>query len=342
MNRRIALFPAAVCLLLSGCGTEKPVPAANGSSAEPVALTDETTDFTAETTAALSAADSVSDAVVSGIEMQTTAASQAGAPESSTSEPENTVPSFDLEQIYDENFAALRCTGRVIARDGLNFRTAPDAGSAKLHTLEPETEVEVLGFVRSGDVYDYNNRWLKISFNGQEGFALAEYIAVECTTPASGLSEQERGTLGLILYYQSMHLYPDYHRHGGPLGTYTDQFREGYCRVQSNASEPLTYDHLIKEFHRYFSRNMDNYLDECYLEDGGNLYVMVGYGDNVSLDYVLPDIMTGQSDTALDYHITVHHYPEFADADFTEWANDDFRIVYEDGSWKTAVMKEEY
>ena len=342
MYKRIALLTAAACLLLCGCSTDKPAPAANDTMQETTAVPEETSVSEAEMTAAAPDADSAPEADSSGIEKPAAADSQAAVPESSAAEPENTVSNFDLDQIYDENFAALRCTGRVIAPDGLNFRTAPDANSAKMQTLDPETEVEVLGFVRSGDVYDFNNRWLKIRFNGNEGFALAEYIAVECTTPASELSVQERGTLGLILYYQSMHLYPDYPRHGGPLGTYTDQFREGYCRVLSSAAEPLSLDSLKKEFYRYFSRNMENDLDRCYTEDAGKLYVMVGYGDNVSLDYVLPDIMTGQSDNALDYHITVHHNPEFVDAEFTEWANDDFRIVYEDGSWKTALMKEEY
>ena len=337
MNKRFALIPAAACLLLFGCGTDQPAPAANVSPAETTAATAETTESAAETTA-----ESPDSAPVTTAGAQPASADSQAAPESSEAVPENAVSNYDLEQIYDENFAALRCTGRVIARDGLNFRTAPDVNSASLQTLKPETEVEVLGFVRSGNVYDSNNRWLKISFNGHEGFALAEYIAVECTAPASALSEQERGTLGLILYYQSLHLFPDYHRHGGPLGTYTDQFKDGYCRVLWDASAPLSLDTLKQEFFRYFSRDMENYLDECYLEDSGKLYVMVGYGDNVALDYVLPDIMTGQSDNALDYHITVHHHPEFADADFTEWANDDFRIVYEDGAWKTALLKEEY
>ena len=343
MKKNALLIFTAVCVLLAGCTPKQPVPdpASSPETTAPSGLSETTApaETDAEPESETAAAGTTEAADSSAAEPQSSAA-EASAAEDSAAE---SAP-FSLDQIYDENFAALRCSGRIIARDGLNLRSAPDAASVKLMTMDPETEAEILGFVRNGDVSDCNNRWLKLRVNGTEGFALAEYVAAECTTPAAELSEQERGTLGMILYYQALHLYPDYHRHGGPLGTYTDQFREGYCRVLSESTlcGPLCLENLKKEFYRYFSAGIEQDLDLCYTEDSGKLYVMVGYGDNVALDYVQPALMTKQSDTELGYDITVHHYPEFADADFPEWDHDTFRIVYEDGVWKTAEIKEEY
>ena len=343
MKKNALLIFTLVCVLLAGCAPKQPVtdPALSPETTAPANLAETT--VSSETETALESETSAAGTIAAA----DNSASEPQSPAAETSSAENSaaesVP-FSLDQIYDENFAALSCSGRIIAKDGLNLRSAPDAASAKLMTMDPETQAEVLGFVRNGDVYNSDNRWLKLRVNGTEGFALAEYVAAECTTPAAELSEQERGTLGMILYYQALHLYPDYHRHGGPLGTYTDQFREGYCRVLSESSlcGPLSLENLKKEFYRYFSAGIEQDLDRCYTEDSGKLYVMVGYGDNVALDYVQPAFMTKQSDTEFCYDITVHHYPEFADADFPEWDHDTFRIVYEDGVWKTAEIKEEY
>lgn len=349
------LLAAILCALLAGCGINQPqqpesLPSFDINVADLVAGTTAPPQIIATGTIAGDAsAETVTEAAAANADGQPAADSSTASPEGSDSAE---VPAgvqrgdgYDMTQIFDaDHFAACICSGTVTAPDGLNLREAPGTGGRKITLLEDGTEVEVLGLKVSGNLYDYNDRWLKVRADGQEGYALAEYITAECSTPAAQLSEQERAALGTILYYQAMHLYPDYHRTAGPRGEYLDQFRDGFCRVVTKGStgDPLTLANLKKEFHRYFSADCDNYLDECYIEDMGKLYVMVGYGDNISTDYVMPDRMTAQSDTELKYDILVHHHPEFADENFPEWDHDTFRLVYEDGVWKTAEIKEEY
>ena len=347
MKQGIRILTAAVlCTLLTGCGKEEPqqpeslpnydinvADLLNGTTAPPQIIATGTL-----------AAESSSETVTEAAAESDGAATESKADPQSESSADAPEPAqnggYAVAQMFDDNhFAALSCTGTVIAPDGLNLREAPGVSGKKITTLDDGTALEVLGLAVSGNLYDLSERWLKVRADGREGYALAEYIAAECTTPLSSLSEPERAALGTVLYYQALHLYPDYHRKGGPRGTYTDQFKDGFCLVSSDIK---TLADLKKEFHRFFSVNCSDYLDECYLEDGGNLYVMVGYGDNVSTDYVLPDSMEQTDDNTLSFSITVHHFPEFADTNFPEWDSDLFRIVYEDGAWKTAVIKEEY
>ncbi len=357
MKNSIRILTAAVlCALLAGCGKEQAQPQSDESVpvyeinvADLIAGTTAPPQIIATGTIAQdAAAETVTEAAVTDADGQPAAGSEAAQENPASAEIPAEVQSgdgYEIAQIFDaDGFAAVSCTGTVTAPDGLNLRESPGTGGKKITLLEDGTAVEVLGLKVSGNLYDLNDRWLKVRADGQEGYALAEYIAVECSTPAAQLSEQERAALGTVLYYQAMHLYPDYHRHAGPRGEYLDQFKDGFCRVvtKGNANDALTLENLKKEFHRYFSADCENDLDRCYIEDMGKLYVLVGYGDNVSTDYVLPNRMTAQSDTELKFDILVHHHPEFVDEEFPEWVHDTFRLVYEDGSWKTAEIKEEY
>gem|GEM_PF-2543186 len=247
---------------------------------------------------------------------------------------------FDVRTLFEDGTeAAISCSGFVCGiPEGLElYAEATDSGEL-LTTLENRSAVEVLGIAVTGDLWNWSDRWLHIKADGQEGYVLADYIAAQCSTPASELSEAERGALGVLMYYQSMNLYLMFQREGGTIadGTTGEYDEIGFDRL---APDGITFAQLMDAFHEYFTDDYDDRFDECYRESDNALWVISGYGDNIALDYTEIYMMTEQKTDRLLFDTQAHWYPEFTDTEVEFYP---FEIVYTDGVWKTAVMTELY
>lgn len=344
---------AAAALLLTACGESGSSAAEPKSETTTAALSAETTtDVSGTTTTAAvttddsqtaasseTTTDAGSDTTASSAATTTTAASTTGAQQTTTAAVSNEPVAFG-NYFRVNQVLPVSCKGTVQAPDGLNLRSEPNTASKKITLIKDGTAVDVEGIVLTGGIRDYSKRWLKVKSGSNEGYMLAEYVNCTCTTKPEELSTENRIALGTIFYYQSMRLILDYQRQGGvPNLKHTNKYdTDGFDQL----SPAMTLAKLRESFRRYFAADYPDDFEECYKEKNGYLWVITGYGDNVMLDYVELDRLEKQEPDALTYNVTVHWFNLAEEADFTEFEEMPFRIVYENGSWKTAEMKSLY
>ncbi|MBQ3940314.1 MAG: SH3 domain-containing protein [Oscillospiraceae bacterium] len=248
-----------------------------------------------------------------------------------------------ISTLVDGGYVAkLRCTGTVQAKSGVNLREKPGTSSKSLRKLKDGTKLEITGLTAAGSVTDFESRWLRVNAGGQEGYVCAEYVLAECSTPLSALSGEEIGALGILMYYQGIRLYLIYQREGGlNAGGMTETFdEEGFCRLKPDG---MTLAQLRTELHRWFTADFQDDFAEVYREKDGALWIMTGYGDNVALEYTIPEKLTGKTDTELNYEIRAQWFPDF-DAPLTDTKSttEPFKLRYEDGKWKIAAITQLY
>ena len=346
---------AAAALLLTACGESGSSAAEPKSETTTAALSAETTTdaSAATTTAAVTTDDSQtaassetttdagSDTAASSAATTTTAASTTEAQQTTAAAVSNEPVAFG-NYFRVNQVLPVSCKGTVQAPDGLNLRSEPNTTSKKITLIKDGTAVDVEGIVLTGGIRDYNKRWLKVKSGSNEGYMLAEYVNCTCTAKPEELSTENRIALGAVLYYQSLRLYIDFEREGGVpnLKRTGKTNEEGFEKLEPKCSRAK----LIENFHSYFAKDFsEEFLNNCYHEEtDGYLWVATGYGDNVMLDYVEIDRLEKQAPDALTYNVTVHWFNLAEEADFTEFEEMPFRIVYENGSWKTAEMKSLY
>lgn len=356
---------AAAALLLTACGgnagsvsdsaaettttAEQTSAQSDETSSQTAALTDQTTDSQAEQmTDQAPGTEAATDApaestTVTTVTTVTDAATEDSAPDRTTAQG-STDTAYPIDQIFrGGKVANISCEGTVFAPDGLNLRQKPSASSQKIKLLKDQTKLEVTGITLAGSIHDYEQRWLRVRAGSDEGYVLAEYVNCKCSEKAENLTEENRAALGVILYYQSMRLYLDFQREGGvPRMTHTQKFLQNGNYMQLTP-KGMTLKKLKENFHSYFAKSYDDsFIDECYVEQDGYLWSVTGYGDNVMLDYVELDRLEKQEPNALTYNVTVHWFNLAEEDDFTEFEEKPFRLVYEDGCWKTAVMESLY
>lgn len=234
--------------------------------------------------------------------------------------------------------AKLRCTGTVSASDGLHLRKAPGTSAESLKKLKDGTKLEITGLAASGAFTEFGNRWLRVKAGGQEGYVCSEYVNAECSIPLAQLSGEEIGALGILMYYQGVRLYLTFEREGGiSAKELTDEYDGEFCRVKPDG---LTLAKLRTDLHRWFTADFPDDFDTVYREKDGALWVMTGYGDNVALEYTIPEKLTARTDSTLTYEIRAQWYPDFDMNDAkTEYP---FVLRFEDGAWKIAEIKQLY
>ena len=229
--------------------------------------------------------------------------------------------------------AQLRCTGTVNPNN-VNFRDKAGKNGKQLKQFKKGTALEITGITANGSVTDSANRWLRVKANGQEGYVNAEYVNAECKIPLSQLSGEEIGALCILLYYQTERLDMIFRREGGlSAQEVTDELdQEGYARVKPDG---LTIEKLRSDYRRWFCSDYKDDFDQLYREKDNALWVMTGYGDNVALEYTIPEQLTGKTDDTLTYQIRAQWYPEFdMTMDGSNTNNHTFTICYTDGVWK--------
>ncbi|MBR5405302.1 MAG: SH3 domain-containing protein [Oscillospiraceae bacterium] len=338
MKQIISIIPAALsALLLTACG-------ASGSSlpqtTEPAASLESTTsETTTEQTSAATelttgqSAELTTDPALTTLS-ETTLISTTTAVQSNRNDWLDSIGTL-LDGSY---VAKLRCTGTVCAHSGVNLRKAPGTSSDTLKKLKFGTALEITGITAAGSVTDYEGRWLRVKAGGQEGYVCSEYVNASCSIPLAQLSGEEIGALGILMYYQGQRLGMYFEREGGYFATdKTEEYSGEYCRLKPDG---LTLAQLRTEMHRWFGKDYQDKLDQYYIEKDGALWVMTGYGDNVALEYSIPEKLSGRTDNALSYDIRAQWYPDF---DMTQDGSNQtaykFMLKFEDGAWKIAAIE---
>ena len=238
--------------------------------------------------------------------------------------------------------AQLRCTGTVYASDGLNLRKKPGTASEKLAKLKNGSKLEITGITANDSVTDYNNRWLRVYANGQEGYVLAEYVNAQCSIPLSQLTGEEIGAMAVLFYYQAERLDMIYRREGGlqAQGLTEEYDSEGFARVKPDG---LTIEKIRTDYHRWFTADTQDDFDQLYVEKNNAVWVMTGYGDNVALEYAIPEKLKERTDNSLTYEVRAQWFPEFdMTMDGSNTNLHDFELVYTDGVWKVDDFKAIY
>lgn len=326
LTRRRIAAALLTGILLTACGTDR-----SDSTADSMHTLDSTDSAErTETTSAANTDQTTTTAEQTTTNTETTSTAAAASTEA-----------FDVRTLFaNGREAALSCSGLVFhSPEGLGLFAEPDDTAELRATLQNRTDVEVLGMRAAGSLHNRADRWLHVRADGQEGYVHAANVAVQCSTPLSKLNEAERGTLGVLMYYQSLELFLRFQREGGTIsdGTTGEDDGVGFDRL---APDGITFAQLMDAFHEYFVEDYDDRFAECYREDDNALWVITGYGDDVLLDYTELYTMTGQSDDRLTFEARVHWYTDIVETE--EWTYDPFEIVYTDGVWKTAVMVPKY
>lgn len=332
MNQKHHILPAvcAAVLLaasLTGCGnTADSTPAESTGSAEStstqteVTTVSETAAFT-ELTSEQTAAPTTDPALTEGTVSSTTST----APQARR---DDWLDSIDT--LTEGYVAQLRCTGTVNA-DSVNFRDKAGRNGNQLKQFKKGTTLEITGITANGSVTDSANRWLRVKANGQEGYVNAEYVNAECKIPLSQLTGEEIGAMGILFYYQAERLDMVFRREGGLQGTRTEEYdSEGYARVKPDG---LTLDKLRADYHRWFTADTRDDFDQLYVEKNNALWVMTGYGDNVALEYAIPETLKERTDDSLTYVVREQLFPDMTQ-DGSNTNLHDFRLRFTDGSWK--------
>ena len=335
-------------MLLTGCAVPGGSQAPESSpAAESTTVTSATTASTEQTTAELTTAEQTTVFSESASGTASPSASSATTLTESTASTAATTAAISQgyengivisELLANGSFAATRAKGKVVAKDGLNLRAEPSMTGKKVTLLKLNTEVDVTGIYVTGQLSDYEKRWIKVKSGNNEGYVLAEYLDVQCSLPAEQLSCPERAALAVILYYQGMRLHVYFHREGGSPG-YTHAQKSDSEGFQQLLPKGLKLADLKANFHKFFSKSFTNELDDCYREHDGYLWVATGYGDNVLLDSNTLEKVTEFGEKLIRCTVKVHwrNLDENPDA-YEEWEENLFDLVYEDGFWKISEM----
>ena len=263
-------------------------------------------------------------------------------------QPERTVTAnpdpTDFRSLFDASHRSvpISAEGVIYGTEDAVIYEQPDSASRQLSHLPAGVKIRAVALTVTGQHYLPENRWLRVRTNNLEGYLPAQAAAVRCSTPYDELDSRQRAALGIMMYYQSMQLFLTYQREGGmdACGRSGEFDAEGYERL---LPEGLTLKQLRTSFHGYFAEAFPDDFDQTYQQKDGGLWVLTGYGDNVSLDYTEIYLLTAQGSDTLIYDTRAHLLPGYNDVSGgSEWQKYPFMLVFENGYWKTAEMTELY
>lgn len=325
IQKQLLPLLAAGCLLTAcGADVQTYVEQSSSAPAEPAEQTSATVLLTSVTLPTSAEPPKRTDQTVSDTGL--TAADTAPA---DTTAPQETAPAED-------GVTVLHGSGTATASLGLNIRREPDHLSKKVGKIPENAGFTVEGFTE-GTVPEYGtNRWLKVSYDGTEGFVSADYAVVNCSDAPGSLSQEQKLALGKLLYPQAMSLMLLYQRSGGwPELEYTAEFSGEYQKLKPNKTMQL----LEKEFSQYFiPERFPTALSERYIEQDGALWVLTGFGDNVSVMDTAITEMTAANGNTLSYTAHTNYYPDYYEIMNAEFEEHPFSITYADGVWKCAEL----
>lgn len=238
---------------------------------------------------------------------------------------------------------SLGITGKVIAKDGLNMRSAPTEKSNIVKLLPDNSKVTILS---AADCFQdgivERNNWLLVSNGGQKGYVCASYIDISLTKHDLDFTPQQWYALGAVLYQQYFwDIFPlpmprsinlEFSDEMVELEGEEDVLECGVYSVLKPKS--LTLEKLENAFFQEFSKqNREDTLSKYYLEHDGKLLTLSGLGDAVWLDHLAVEEVTQITEDEVTFKVREYNNNSEIDSGiaYDEYT---FSLVYEDGAWK--------